>query len=418
MTYMRSLYLHGFLHALVAVSSISILHSQTFELGSNGSYGAITLTQSQQVTLQVPPDGVFHCTTISLAFRSRLTFSKNAANTPVYLLATGDITMGSEAVIDVSGNENNGIAPGIGGPGGFDGGQGGDTPGDGQGPGGGKSGWVANGVQFGAKPGNLEYRGSGSFTTKSSSAAQTTTAGNTYGNALLLPMIGGSGGGGGKASTLQYAFGGGGGGGAILLASNTRIVFETGSPPVIRANGGGAQTSEFGNGSGGSIRLVAAAISGSPNLAIEPSNLLGSFGGYGRIRIDSFNIAGFSSNNSGSGNSPRSRDFITYGSNMTVFPPDFPGLRITQVGTQVIPGTQVAPVFVLFPAGSPATQTVTVSCTNFNSTVPLRAVVTPQSGSTQTFDFTVDNTAGGTTTGTVDVQIPAGVASRVDVWTR
>jgi len=103
---------------------------------------------------------------------------------------------------------------------------------------------------------------------------------------------------------------------------------------------------------------------------------------------------------------------------MTVFPPNFPGLRITQVGTQVIPGTQVAPVFVLFPAGSPATQTVTVSCTNFNSTVPLRAVVTPQSGSTQTFDFTVDNTAGGTTSGSVQVQIPAGVASRVDVWTR
>ena len=103
---------------------------------------------------------------------------------------------------------------------------------------------------------------------------------------------------------------------------------------------------------------------------------------------------------------------------MQVIHPALPSVRIIQVGTQVIPGTQVAPVFVLFPAGSPATQTVMVSCTNFNSTVPLRAVVTPQSGSRQTFDFTVDNASGGTTTGTVDVQIPAGVSSRVDVWTR
>jgi len=414
---MKTLPRIGLLLVGILLGSGARLGAQTFDLGSNGSYGAINLTSSQSVTLQVPPDGVFHCTTITLANSAELRFAKNAANTPVYLLATGDVSLGSSATIYVNGTSASGIAAGIGGPGGFDGGQGGESPGDGQGPGGGKIGWADTSTSYGTKPANVEYRGSAGYAYRPTGSAQALTAGNSYGNALLMPLIGGSGGGGGKASTLQYAYGGGGGGGALLIASNTRIVFTSNS--TLNATGGSGSSGQHGNGSGGSVRLVAPTIQGTFRLYVWPGTSQNSatYGSYGRTRIDSLNIANLTITDEG-GASPKSRDFVTYGANMTVFPPNFPGLRITQVGTQVIPGTQVAPVFVLFPAGSPATQTVTVSCTNFNSTVPLRAVVTPQSGSTQTFDFTVDNTAGGTTSGSVQVQIPAGVASRVDVWTR
>ena len=80
--------------------------------------------------------------------------------------------------------------------------------------------------------------------------------------------------------------------------------------------------------------------------------------------------------------------------------------------------TQTDPVFVLLSAGAPATQTVQVQVKNFNSLVPLVAVVTPEAGDRTTFNFDVDNTAGGATTGTVQVQIPAGVSTRIDVWMR
>ena len=82
-------------------------------------------------------------------------FQRNTANTPVYFLATGDVTIAG--VVDVSGENgtdgNTGnIAPvpgGKGGPGGFDGGYGGEPgsegidaklPGNGLGAGGGPSG--------------------------------------------------------------------------------------------------------------------------------------------------------------------------------------------------------------------------------------------------------------------------------------
>lgn len=388
----------------------TLLTAQTFDLGSDGSYGAINVANSQNVTLPMPADGVFHCTTITLGSGASITFTKNSANTPVYLLATGDIILANGANIRVSGADANGAIGGRGGPGGFDGGHGGTQPGDGQGPGGGKAGW--NNTGSSGKPAEVKLRGSGAFATRSTDANQADTAGSVYGNALLLPIIGGSGGGGGMASSPLYALGGGGGGGAIVIASNTKISFGT-SGNHLESRGGSGSFSGFqtGNGSGGAIRLVAPVIEGTVDLRLRPGISDGpTYGGYGRGRIDRLNTSGLTITSEGG--------YVTYGSNMTVFPPNFPGLRITQVGNHVIPAEQTAPVFVLFPTGSSATQTVTVSVTNFLSNVPLRAVVTPASGSTATFDFSVDNTAGGTSTGSVDVQIPAGVSSRVDVWTR
>ncbi len=386
-------------------------------LGSNGSYGPLNVTAS--TTLQVPPDGIFHCTTITFSPGATLRFTKNAANTPVYLLATGDITFngGGSIAINVSGGDSNGVAGGIGGPGGFDGGQGGDQPGDGQGPGGGGWGWTGPTGPWAAKPPELPYRGSAGFSNRPTHAQQTTTAGAKYGNSLLIPIIGGSGGGGGKTDLLQSSFGGGGGGGAVVVASNTKISFAI-PYTAISAEGGSptstGQSPQFGGGSGGAVRIVAPEITGGLDVRLTSASGGPDNAGMGRLRVDAINRGSFQV----VGNDGISAQYASYGSNMIVFPPNFPVLRVKQVGTEVIAANRVDPVFVLFPAGSPEAQTLTVTVKDFNTTVPLRAVVTPQNGSRQTFDFTVDNSGGGSTDASVQVNIPAGTASRVDVWTR
>ena len=74
--------------------------------------------------------------------------------------------------------------------------------------------------------------------------------GNFKSNAFLVPLVGGSGGDGGETG------GGGAGGGALLIASSTGITVNG----AITANGGASVDGVGGN--GGSIRLVAPAISG------------------------------------------------------------------------------------------------------------------------------------------------------------
>ncbi len=59
-----------------------------------------------------------------------------------------------------------------------------------------------------------------------------------------------------------------------------------------------------------------------------------------------------------------------------------------------------------------------ISRTQIGNQLPLVAVVTPEAGERTTFNFDVDNTAGGVATGSVQVQVPAGVSTRIDVWTR
>ena len=133
--------------------------------------------------------------------------------------------------------------------------------------------------------------------------------------------------------------------------------------------------------------------------------------GFGRIRIDALQ-------NTLNLGDAQSRAYATSGANMVVTPANLPELRITKAAGQDVALTQSDPVFVLLPAGAPATQTIEVQAKNFNSVVPLVAVLTPEAGERTSYNFDINNTAGGATTGSVQVQIPAGVSTRVDVWTR
>jgi hypothetical protein len=177
-----------------------------------------------------------------------LRFTTNALNTPVYLLATGDVTI--DGTIDVSGSLGTNSLGGAGGPGGFAGGNPPDSwglpTGDGHGPGAGRGGTTAS-----VGPAGYGIGGVGS--------SIPTNNGTTYGSPLLVPLIGGSGGGGRSDGQPRL-----GGGGALLIACNTRIdvrgIIAAMSPsPDYGGN-------SYGCGSGGAIRLVAPVVAGAGTL--------------------------------------------------------------------------------------------------------------------------------------------------------
>src|SRR5438874_1060012 len=259
--------------------------AQTFNSGSTGADGAFNPTSN--ATIALLPSGVFNYTTVNIPTGVTVTFTKNVANTPVTILATGNVTIAG--TIDVAGSPGASgagqtiLAPsgGRGGPGGFDGGSGANgilsnTGGTGLGPGGGGGGTNSGGNGAGA--GFLNAGGNGS---------PSVVGGSAYGASALLPLIGGSGGGGGGATFGVSAPGGGGGGGALLIASSGTITF-TGT---ILARGGGCGSdgviSGCGGGSGGGVRLVATTIAGSGG-TINVGGGAGVPGSAGRIRIEGF----------------------------------------------------------------------------------------------------------------------------------
>src|SRR6266540_825432 len=233
---------------------------QTFSSGSTGADGAYAPTCAPTpctVTQALPPSGIYNYTTVSIPSGVTVQYTRNAVNTPVTLLAAGDVTiMGTISVNGDNGlngsNTGQVVNPGgLGGPGGFNGGIGnlGNLtlfPGanGGQGPGGGN-----------LTPGNPI------LTTLATYGAPSTFV-------SLLPLFGGSGGFGNFINPSSGVGGsGGGGGGAIVIASSSKISV-TGS---ITANGGaGGNPNSGGNctsgGSGGAIRLVAPEVSGTGSL--------------------------------------------------------------------------------------------------------------------------------------------------------
>jgi hypothetical protein len=366
------------------------------DLGSNGSYGALTITASTNLT--VPEDGVFHCTTISITGTSpsgggnvHVGFIKNNRNTPIYLLATGDVTIDARLYVD--GSPNNGAFPGDAGPGGYSGGMastGGQPPADGQGPGGGRAGINSSGDA-------TQHGGSASYGSRSTVYEKN---GPVYGNALLIPLVGGSGGGG-----AGDAHGGGGGGGAILIGSNTRITMQDDGRIYARGGNGGA----YNHGSGGAIRLVAPDISidyWSQYVTTEKYNE-----GPGRIRIDALRKQ-----------MPPGHGYFTgvvsSGSNMVVFPPNMPDLKIVEAAGQTVNPNQSTPVFITVPPGSSATQAVKVKAQNFGGTAAVVVTLTPEFGAKTSYTLDISNPGPDFAEASVNVTFPINVTTRVDVWTR
>jgi hypothetical protein len=376
------------LTVLLSLIATSAARAQPFDAGSTGADGALNVTSN--TTLNLPPNGIFNFTTINVAAGTTLKFNPNALNTPVYLLATSNVTI--SGIIDVSGSAGSATAGGRGGPGGFDGGYPGldvnTPPGYGLGPGGAPGGALCCAANSAGAGG---YGATGGYSV-------TTNKGFAYGSPLLVPLVGGSGGG-GLAGTPGA--GGGGGGGAILVGSNTRI--DIINPGVIRANGG--PCTSINDGSGGAIRLIAPLVTGNGSLVADGP----CYGSVGRIRIDSTNRRAitFASNPTAS-----------IGANMSVFPNPVPRLDIVEAAGTTIPEGNTGPVSIQLPYGSTTNRTITLQARGFNASVPVAIALTPDTGLRTVYQATIDNLANDPAQVVVNVVVPVNVVVTVNAWTR
>lgn len=379
--------------------------------GSTGSDGAFNPTVNTDV--QLPESGILNYTTVNIPAGVTVKFKKNTANTPVYILASGDVTIAG--IIDVRGGhaKNSGTAgdgvlgddgiPGEGGPGGYSGGRGGREDatlrpaiargGAGLGPGGGPGG--VTGPEGCSQP-NEGYRpwsGIGGAYSANVYRAYATNCSSSnsvhsvaYGSSLLQPLVGGSGAGGGRGGTYYPGSGGGGGGGAILIATSTKLTL-TGTVSATGGDGGvvagdGAGGSGAG-GSGGAIRLMATTLAGTTGKLYADGgcgywgtsrecgtsgsgNQLG--GAPGRIRVEGevHNFTYTSSPAKVVENQPG-----------PVFIGSAPTLRIASVGGQSVPANPTGTADLTFPA-STSTAPVQITFETVNvpdgNTVRLRVV--------------------------------------------
>jgi hypothetical protein len=369
--------------------------AQTFSSGSTGADGAFTPTAN--VTLTPPPNGIFNFTSVTIPSGVTVRFVRNVANTPVTMLATGNVSIAG--TIDVSATSGGNVVDGtflgsnagIGGPGGFDGGNGANgvastIGGTGLGPGGGGPGAGAG------------------FATAGGVVSPTGTPGAAYGNAELLPLLGGSGGGGGDASLGTTSAGGGGGGGATVIAASGTLTL-TGTISARGGNGGGGNN-PGGGGSGGAVRLVATTITGA-NGTIDVRGGSGASGvgigsgsgSVGRLRLEAYtNTAVVNINNVAPSVAAPSAVALTTG----------PTLAITSIGGVAAPAAPTASFSspdVTLPASSTQPVTVTLTGAGIPPGTSIVVLVNGQTGGSTTATATLSGTLA-STTASVAVTIP------------
>ncbi|NOY84424.1 MAG: hypothetical protein GXO96_06325 [Nitrospirae bacterium] len=88
-----------FFASLIAIIFLSASPglAQTFISGSTGVDGAFS--PAADITIPLPPDGVFNYTTVNIPTGETITYAQNSANTPVTILATGDVNI--EGTLDI-----------------------------------------------------------------------------------------------------------------------------------------------------------------------------------------------------------------------------------------------------------------------------------------------------------------------------
>lgn len=306
---------------LLSITIVSLIISvpsqaQPFSSGSTGADGALSVT-SGTATVALPPSGVFNYTTVNVASGATLQFSNNLANTPVLMLAQGNVNIAGTINISATGS-----TPG---PGGFHGGDGGSPGVAGWGPGGGQGG---PGVD---QPGQ---------------------SGQWVGPLTLFPNIGGSGGGGESVDfyNCPSSVPGGAGGGAITIASSTSITIPSGG--IINANGSqGFSTGPCGYagtfGASGAVRLVANSINVAGSVSASVFRMEAPTGS------DSF---------AGSGTPP-----VIATINSQIVPANVPSLQITSIGGYAVPansGSSFSTVDLLLPSQLTDPLAVVVQATN------------------------------------------------------
>lgn len=373
--------------------------------GSNGSDGAFNPRTSTNINMANHPDGIYQYTSVNISNGVTVTFTPNAANTPVVWLVQGSVTI--NGYVDLYGGS--GVpsgAAGDGGPGGSRGGNpggGGSTPGAGAGPGGGKA------------DSSKAYGGNASYSTLGGVLLQSLTnyqadAGEIYGNNFLVPLIGGSGGGGNNTSS------GGGGGGAILIAANDTILLNG----TINAYGGmgvigASYGAPSGGGSGGAVRLVGTKIRGSGGMSVDGGTASGflngnccfnSVAGKGRMRLDSLDNT-FTGGTSG---------ITNRGYQPIIIPPpnQAVSLAIQSIAGIAVPqsptGASAAPD-VIVPGQQATPVSIVIRCVNIPLNTAIIVDVKPANGATIR-TVGVNNTGTqASSTATVSITMPRGAGT-------
>jgi hypothetical protein len=431
----------GLRYVIAASLIVAALNAAAYDSGSSGADGAFNPTVSQ--TVQLPPNGLFNYTSVNIPAGVTITYKKNAANTPVTILASGDVSIAG--IINVSATTVAGDVgmPGVGGPGGFDGGRGGSVSGDvltwvsgntgpnagrgGIGPGGGTPAKVIKPPPFAPSSIALGPGGGGAYGTAPEpvgSAACSATPGRVYGNLSLLPLVGGSGGGGGAAGVIQSGSGGGGGGGAILIAASgtldvTGSILANGGVPVVSTASG--RGSQGGGGSGGAIRLISSTITGNGTLSAMGGTFAGEnsymgssapyytctngsynsesrYGGAGRIRIEAEVL---------SRTQPTTPPFSTDLPGPTFVPGGTPTLAIANIGGMPVPTTPTGTADIVLPSGTnPVTVTFLTKGVTVGSTITL--TLSPPIGPALTATSSPTTGTVDSATSSVSVDIPPG----------
>jgi hypothetical protein len=414
-----------------------------FDSGSTGADGALAPTVN--TTIALPPSGILNYTTINIPTGVTVRFTKNALNTPVYLLASGNVTIAGSIDINGTSGANSGTSgdglqaddglPGVGGPGGFDGGRGGrddlaQTPsiirgGAGLGPGGGRGGIEgADSCTQGALyqkyvGGSAGYEVAGNATHSricGNLGIPLVSAGVAYGSPILQPLIGGSGGGGGRGGTNYPGSGGGGGGGALLIASSGTFTLS-GSINAAGGNSGDTGGTGFGGpgggGSGGAVRVMATTVAGAGRISAAAgcTNARSSQVAY----IDRFDCYYYGAS---AGRIRIEGDSITYTGTTTptyvadvpgpVFLASLPSLRIASVAGTAVPANPTGNADVVLPADvvNPVTIAFTTANVPTGNTVLFKLIPAYGPPTEVLSPAITGTTASGTTS--VQVSLPQG----------
>lgn len=303
---------------------LQLVAQAQFNSGSTGADGALDLSNCQNNPLigaceiQLPESGILNYTTINIPTGKNLIFKRNSRNTPVILLAQGNINISGS--IEVSASIVRHCGPNnwcrdyrSAGPGGFNGG---DSGRPGFGPGGGII----------ATDSALQH-------------------GKWVGPLSLVPIIGGSGG----------SDNGGGGGGAIVIASSTTINISG----IVSAYAWGVSGSGTRCGSGGAIRLISNSITVTGNLYANTACGLPSLNGVIRVEGNQLDFRGSAI--------PAA---ILASINPTVTSSASPQLTIVSVGGYTVPsyaGSRIDTVDLLLPNQLPDPINVVIQAVNIPS---------------------------------------------------
>jgi len=410
---------------LMVCCSLAVNAQGGFVSGSTGADGAFNPTVSQ--TVQLPESGVLNFTSVNIPSGVVINFGHNSRNTPVTILAQGNVTIAG--TIDISGAPGIAVLGGRRGPGGFNGGAGGPTTeifnsqfypssagvsGDGPGGGGGGNASVPEKIGTGGGGGFGNSGQSGSSTHPS---VINGIGGPKYGLATLIPLVGGSGGG-GETGSSGPGGGGGGGGGALLIASSGTISFvdavgpgNQGSRIVANGGNGAFNVAGAGGGSGGAVRLIANTILGPLRINATGGTVAGNggSGGGGYVRIEAFDLNSLAISASGNGLAPR----ITTGAPGVVTPGNLPVIRIVTVAGIAPPvqpnGSLQGSPDIILPTNQANPVNVSLSASNIPLGTTLQITLTPENGARTVVQSTALSGTLAASTASASVSVPDGI---------